>query len=102
VQHALRWRVVDGVGRSDRCSRARATVERAVARDDRFERLAGTNSITMKKTFSCFLGRQDRDDVRVVERGQQPRLAQQLAEIDALFVRDLEATFLSIQVSSAR
>ena len=54
----------------------------------------GTNSITMKKTFSCFSA------VRMVtmfgwfSAGEQPRLAQQLAEVDALLVRDLERDFL--------
>ncbi len=41
-----------------------------------------------------FLRRDDRDDVRMVERGEQPRLAQQLAEVDALFVGNLERDFL--------
>ena len=54
----------------------------------------GTNSITMKKTFSCFSAVRMRDDVRVIEAGEQPRLAQQLAEVDALLVRDLERDLL--------
>ena len=54
----------------------------------------GTNSITMKKTFSCFSA------VRMVtmfgwlRRGEQARLAQQLAEVDALLVRNLERDLL--------
>src|SRR5262249_43479646 len=38
--------------------------------------------------------REDRDDVRMIEACQEARLAQQLAEIDALLVRDLQRDFL--------
>ena len=54
----------------------------------------GTNSITMKKTFVLLLRGQDGDDVRMIEAGEQPRLAQQLAEVDALLVRHLERDLL--------
>ena len=37
---------------------------------------------------------ENRDDVGMIEAGEQPRLAQQLAEVDALFVRNLERDFL--------
>ena len=48
----------------------------------------------MKKTFSCFSAVRMRDDVRVIEGGKQPRLAEQFAEVDALLVRDLERDLL--------
>ena len=51
VQHALAVRVIDGVADLAGVSSARA-VQRSV--DDRLERLTRLNSMTMKKTFSCF------------------------------------------------
>src|SRR5204863_1752883 len=38
--------------------------------------------------------RENRDDIRMVERGQQARLPQQLAEVERLLVRNLERDFL--------
>ena len=54
----------------------------------------GTYSITMKKTFSCLLGREHRDDVRMTHRGEEARLLQHLAEVEVLLVRNLEGDLL--------
>src|SRR5204863_1365861 len=67
---------------------------RAFARDNRLEGLAGHELHHDEEDVLLLFGRQNRDDVRVVEGGEQPRLAQQFAEIDALFVRDFERDFL--------
>ena len=48
----------------------------------------------MKKTLVLLLRRDDRDDVGMVERGEQPRLAQQLAEVEVLPVRNLDRDLL--------
>ncbi len=69
-------------------------VERAVARDDRLERLARHELHDDEEDVLLLLRGQDGDDVRVIEAGEEPRLAQQLAEVDALLVRDLERDFL--------
>ena len=57
----------------------------------------------MKKVAVDPLGGQDADDVRVVERGQQAWLLQQLVERPPVWrCGTLIATFLSIQESRAR
>src|SRR5207244_12374002 len=61
---------------------------------DGYARLAGYE---LQRDDECSLRRlrgQDRDDVGMVERGEQTRLAQQFAEVEGLFVRDLERDFL--------
>ena len=94
VEHTLAVRVVDGVADLTAVvERARHT-ERAFARDHRLERLAGHELHHDEEDVLLLLRREDRDDVRVVERREQPRLAQQLAEVEVLFVRDLERDLL--------
>src|SRR5438093_1409594 len=68
--------------------------ERAVARDNRLERLAGDELHHDEEDVLLLFGSENRDDVRVIERSQQARLAQQLAEVDALLVRHLERDLL--------
>jgi hypothetical protein len=46
--------------------------------------------MTMKNVPVLFLGGDDGDDVRMVERREQPRLAQQLAEVEILAMRDFD------------
>ena len=48
----------------------------------------------MKKTFSCFSAVRIVTMFGMIEAGEQPRLAQQLAEVDALLVRHLERDLL--------
>src|SRR6185503_3489458 len=69
-------------------------VERPLAGDDRLERFAGDELHDDEEDVLLLLGGEDRDDVRVTEAGQQPRLAQQLAEVDRLLVRHLEGDAL--------
>src|SRR5262249_26792642 len=69
-------------------------VERAIARDDRLERFAGHELHDDEEDVLLFLRRQDGDDVGMIERREEARLAQQLAEVDGLLVRDLERGLL--------
>jgi hypothetical protein len=69
-------------------------LERAVARDDRVERFSRHELHHDEEDVFLLLGREDGDDVRVIQAGEEPRLAQQLAEVDALLVRHLERDFL--------
>jgi len=69
-------------------------VERALARDDGLERLTRHELHDDEEDILLFLGGQDGDDIRVIEAGEEPRLAQQLAEVDALLVRHLERDLL--------
>ena len=46
--------------------------------------------MTMKKTLSCFSAVVIDDDVGMADAGEQARLAQQLAEVQVLAVRDLD------------
>ena len=41
-----------------------------------------------------FFGRENRDDIGMAERGEKPRLMQQIAEVDVLAVRNLDRDFL--------
>ena len=66
----------------------------AVARDDGLERVARHVLHHDEEDVLLLLRRQNRDDVRMVERGQQARLAQQIAEVDVLPVRNLDGDFL--------
>src|SRR5580765_8158366 len=94
MQHALLVRVVDRVGDLTGVVERARQIERAIARDNRLERLAGNELHHDEEDVLLLFGGQNRDDVRVVEGGEQPRLTQQLTEIDALFVRDLERDLL--------
>ena len=94
VEHTLAVRVVDGVADLTAVvERARHT-ERAFARDHRLERLAGHELHHDEEDVLLLLRSQDRDNVRMIEAREQPRLTQQLAEVDALLVRDLERDLL--------
>ena len=50
--------------------------------------------MTMKNTLSCFSAVVIDDDVGMADAGEQPRLAQQLAEVEALPVRHLDRDLL--------
>ena len=94
MQHALPVRVIDGVADLAGVVERARQIERAVARDDRFERLARHELHHDEEDVVLLLRRDDRDDVGMIETGEQPRLAQQLAEVDALLVRNLQRDFL--------
>ena len=87
-------RVIDGVADLTREIQSAREVERPLTRDHRLERLARDELHHDEKDVLLFLGGEDGDDVRVIERGKKPRLAQQLAEIDALLVRHFERDLL--------
>ena len=69
-------------------------IERALALDDRLERLARHVLHHDEEHVVLPLGGQDGDDVRMVEGGEEARLAQQLAEVQVLAVRNLDRDFL--------
>ena len=94
MQDALAVRVIDRVADLARVVEAASQVERAVARDDRLERLARHEFHDDEEDVFLLLGGQDRDDVGMIEAGEQPGLAEQLAEVDTLFVRNLERDLL--------
>ncbi len=94
VQDALAMRVVHGVADLTRVVHGARQVERALARDDGLERLAGHELHHDEEHVLLLLRGEDRDDVRVIEAGEEPRLAQEFAEIDALLVRNLQRNFL--------
>ena len=94
MQHAAFVCVIDRVQNlADIIERARQ-IERAVAGDQRLERLARDKLHDDEEDVLLLLGRQNGDDIRVIESGEKPRLAQELAEIDALLVRHFERDFL--------
>ena len=95
VDDALRVRVIDGV------ADLAGEVERAVERRARpfaammFSSVSPcTYSITMKNTFVLLLRGGDGDDVGMADAGEQPRLPQQFAEVEALPVRHLDRDLL--------
>ena len=94
VQHALPVRVVDGVADLAGVVERERDVERALARDDRLERFARHELHHDEEDVLLLFSRQDRDDVGMIEAGEEPRLAKQLAEVDALLVRNLQRDLL--------
>ena len=93
--HALAVRVIDGVADLARVVERLRQLERAVAADDVLERFARHVLHHDEEDVVLLLGRQDRDDVRVVEAGEQAGFAEQFAEVDALAVGDLERDLLA-------
>ena len=87
VDHALLVGVFDGIDDLARVVEREVQLERAAIRDDVLERLARHVLHDDEEDVVLLLCRDDRDDVGMVERGQQPRLAQQFAEVEALAVR---------------
>ena len=87
-------RVVDGVADLAGVVERAGKIEGALTRDDRLERLAGDELHHDEKDVLLLFRGEDGDDVRMVQRGEQARLAQQLAEIEILFVWNLERDFL--------
>ena len=93
--HALPVRVVDGVADlAGEVERARCRSSAPFARDDVLERLARHVLHHDEEDVVLLLRRDDGDDVGVVDAGEQPRLAQQLAEVEALPVRNLDRDLL--------
>ena len=83
-------RVADLAGVVERA----AEIERAVALDHRFERVARHVLHHDEEHVVLLLGGEDGDDVRVAQRGEQARLAQQLTEVEILPMGNLDRDFL--------
>ena len=94
VNDALRVRVIDGVADLAGEIERAVQIERALRPDDVLERLALHVLHHDEEDVLLFLRGDDRDDVGMADAGQQPRLAQQLAEIEALPVRNLDRDLL--------
>ena len=94
VDDALAVGVVHGVADLAGVVEGPRQVERALAIGDRLERLARHVLHHDEEHVVVALGGEHRDDVRMAERRQQPRLAQQLAEVQVLPVRNLERDLL--------
>jgi hypothetical protein len=90
MQHPLTMRVVDRVADLAGVVERPSHRERAFSRQDVFQRLTRDELHHDEEDVVLLLRGQDGDDVRVVEAREQARLAQQLAKIDALLVRNLE------------
>ena len=89
-----RVRVIDGVADLAGEIERAAEIERAVQRDDVLERLALHVLHHDEEDVVLLLRRGDRDDIGMADAGEQPRLAQQLAEVESLTVRDLDRDLL--------
>ena len=94
VDDALAVRVIDGVADLAGEVERAGEIERAARRDDVLERLARHVLHHDEEDVVLLLRRGDRDDVGVADAGEQPRLAQQLAEVEALAVRHLDRDLL--------
>src|SRR5262247_4120053 len=94
MQHAMAMRVVDRVADLAGEVERAAEIERSLTRDDRLERFARHELHHDEEDVLLLLRREDRDDVGMIERREEPRLAQELAEVDALLVRNLERDLL--------
>ena len=94
VNHALTVRVVDGVADLAGEVERPVELERALARDDVLERLALHVLHHDEEDVVLLLGRDDGDDVGMADAGEQSRLAEQLAEVESLAVRDLDRDLL--------
>ena len=94
MDDALAVRVIDGVadlaGEVERAGQ----IERAARADDVLERLARHVLHHDEEDAVLLLRGGDRDDVGMIDRGEQPRLAQQLAEVQVLPVRHLDRDLL--------
>ncbi len=90
VQHTVAMGMIDGVADLAGVVERNREIERALPRDQRFERFPGHELHDDEEDVLLLLGGQDRHDVGMPERREQTRLAQQLAEVDALAVRHFQ------------
>jgi hypothetical protein len=94
VQHALPVRVIDGVADlAGEIQRARH-IDGALHRDDVLERLALHVLHHDEEDVVLLLGSGDGDDVGMGDAREQTRLAQELAEIQILAMRNFDGDFL--------
>ena len=95
MDDALTVRVFDGIQDLTRVIEHEIQLEGAAIRDDRLERLARDVLHHDEKDVVLLFCRDDGDDVRMVERREQPRLAQELTEVESLAVRHLHRDALA-------
>ena len=69
-------------------------IEASFPRDDRLERLARHVLHHHEKHVVVLLGRQDRNDVGMIERRKQTRFVQEFTEVDTLPMRHLDRDLL--------
>ena len=94
MDHALLVGMFDRVRDLARVVEHRGQVQRALVDDDRLERLARHVLHDDEEGVVLLLGGDDVDDVRMIERGEQPRFAKQLAEVEILPVGNLDGDAL--------
>jgi hypothetical protein len=94
MNHTLPVRVIDGVADLAGEVECPGHIERSVRADQVFEGLALHVLHHDEEHVLLFFGRRDRDDVGMADAGEQPRLPQQLAEVEALPVRNFDRDLL--------
>ena len=94
VDDPLAVRVIDRVADLAAVVEGLGQLERALAIRDRLERLARHVLHDDEEHLADPLGGEHGDDVGMAQRRQQPRLVQQLAEVERLAVGDLERDLL--------
>src|SRR5687768_1623846 len=87
-------RVLDGVANLTRVIERPREIQTAFARDHSLERVSGHVFHDDEEQVRLPVGRDDRHDVRMAQRGEQARLSQQIAEVDVLPVGNFEGDFL--------
>ena len=94
MDDALAVRVIDGVADLAGEIERAVEIQRAVQRDEVLERLSLHVLHHDEEDVLLLLRRRDRHDVGMADAGEQPRLAQQLSEVEALAVRNLDRDLL--------
>ena len=94
MDHTLAVRVIDGVADLAGEIERQREIERAARADDVLERLALHVLHDDEEDAVLLLRGRDGDDVGMADRGEEPRLAQQFAEVEALPVRHLDRDLL--------
>src|SRR5262245_22861343 len=87
-------RVIDGVADLTDVVEGQRKIERALAADDDLEVFAGHELHHDEEDVVLLLRRENGDDVRVTEAGEEARLSQKLAEVHALLMGNLERNLL--------
>src|SRR5262249_19058749 len=94
IQDTVTMGMIEGVANLTRVVERLRYVELAVPEQNRFERFARYELHHDEEHIVLLLGRENRDDVRMIQRGKKARLSQQLTEVDSLLMWNLERDFL--------
>src|SRR6266540_2075168 len=94
MDDALPMRVVHGVADLARVIEGATEIERALAIDDVLERFSRDVLHDDEEDVVLLLGGEHRHDVGMIEAREQARLANELAEVEILPVRNLQGDFL--------